>query len=137
MNRTLWILAPCLAAAVLMQAQTKIRQTPISPTSPASGEQMFMTYCASCHGKDGKGTGPAAPALKKAPTDLTVLSKNNGGKFPGNAVYVAIGGTFSVSAHGSSEMPVWGEVFGRSGTDAQAKLRLTNLTKYIESIQAK
>ena len=137
MNRTLWILAPCLAAAVLMQAQTKIRQTPISPTSPASGEQMFMTYCASCHGKDGKGAGPAAPALKKAPTDLTLLTKKNGGKFPGNAVYVAIGGTFNMPAHGSSEMPVWGEVFGRSGTDGQAKLRLTNLTKYIESIQAK
>lgn len=137
MNRTLWVLAPCLAAAVLMQAQTKIRQTPISPTSPASGEQMFMTYCASCHGKDGKGTGPAAPALKKPPTDLTLLSKKNGGKFPGNAVYVAIGGTFSVAAHGSSEMPVWGEVFGRSGSEGQAKLRLTNLTKYIESIQAK
>ena len=137
MNRTYWMLALCLAAVVLMQGQTKIRQTPISPTSPASGQQMFMSYCASCHGKDGKGNGPAAPALKNPPTDLTMLSKKNGGKFPGNAVYVAIGGTFNSPAHGSSEMPVWGEVFSRSANDSQAKLRLTNLTKYVESLQAK
>ena len=137
MNRTLSLVVPCIAAVVLMQGQTKIRQTPIQPTSPASGHEMFMAYCASCHGKDAKGAGPAAPALKSKPTDLTMLSKNNGGKFPANAVYVAIGGTFNVPAHGSGEMPVWGEVFGRSGTEGQAKLRLSNLTKYVESIQAK
>ena len=122
---------------MLLHSQTTIRQTPISSTSPASGQEMFMAYCASCHGKDGKGNGPAAPALKKAPSDLSLLSKNKGGKFPGNEVYLAISGEFDVPAHGSRDMPVWGQVFRRSGTDDRAKLRLTNLTKYIESLQAK
>jgi mono/diheme cytochrome c family protein len=126
-----------LAAAVLLHGQTKIRQTPIQPTSAASGEEMYMNYCASCHGKDGKGNGPAAPALKRQPSDLTMLSKKNGGKFPGNAVYVAISGQFTVSAHGSREMPVWGQVFGQNDPSGQAKLRLTNLTNYIQSLQAK
>ena len=137
MNRTLMLVVPCIAAVVLLQGQTKIRQTPIQPTSPASGQEMFMAYCASCHGKDGKGSGPAAPALKAKPTDLTMLSQKNGGKFPANAVYVAIGGTFNVPAHGSAEMPVWGEVFNRSGNESQTKLRLSNLTSYVQSIQAK
>ena len=127
----------CLSAAVMLLGQTKIKTTPIQPTSPASGQEMYVAYCASCHGKDGKGNGPAAPALKRQPTDLTLLSKKNGGKFPANAVYVAIGGQFSVTAHGSREMPVWGSVFSQSGDDSQAKLRLSNLTTYIQSLQAK
>jgi mono/diheme cytochrome c family protein len=117
--------------------QPKIRQTPITPTSPTSGAEMFRSYCASCHGPEGKGNGPAAVALKKAPTDLTMLSRKSGGKFPDTAVYVAISGQFSVTAHGSSDMPVWGEVFSRTSSDSESKLRLTNLTKYIESIQQK
>jgi mono/diheme cytochrome c family protein len=137
MNRALMLVVPCIAAVVLLQGQTKIRQTPIQPTSPASGQEMFMAYCASCHGKDAKGAGPAAPALKTKPSDLTLLSRTNGGTFPGNAVYVAIGGTFDMPAHGSGEMPVWGHVFTRSGNESQAKLRLSNLTAYVRSIQAR
>jgi mono/diheme cytochrome c family protein len=131
------ILAYCVCAAVLAVGQTKIKQVPIERISAASGAEMFRSYCASCHGKDGTGNGPAAIALKKPPSDLTTLSKRNEGTFPENAVYVAISGQFSVPAHGSGEMPVWGEVFSRTGTDAEAKLRLTNLTKYLQSIQRK
>jgi mono/diheme cytochrome c family protein len=133
------ILATCFCAAVLAagQTQTKIRQTPISRTSPVSGDAMFKAYCASCHGVDGRGNGPAAAALKKQPTDLTLLAKNNGGTFPSVPVYVAISGQFTIAAHGSSEMPVWGEVFSRTSGDADSKLRLTNLTKYVETIQRK
>lgn len=98
---------------------------------------MYMSYCASCHGKEGKGDGPAAAALKRPPTNLTTLSKNNGGNFPAKAVYVAISGQFNVAAHGSREMPVWGAVFAQTSSDSLAKLRLTNLTDYIEKLQVK
>jgi mono/diheme cytochrome c family protein len=131
------LLAYCFGAAVLAMGQTKIKQTPITSTSPASGVEMYRSYCASCHGKDGNGNGPAAVALKKPPSDLTVLSKNNGGAFPAVRVYVAIGGEFTIPAHGSGEMPVWGQVFSRTEGDALAKLRLSNLTTYIQSIQRK
>ena len=137
MNRMLTLSLLGVGAVVLLPGQTTIRQTPIKPTSAVSGSEMFVSYCASCHGKDAKGGGPAASALKKLPTDLTMLSKKNGGKFPSNAVYVAIAGQFDVPSHGSRDMPVWGEVFGRSSNDTQAKLRLSNLTNYIESLQVK
>ena len=35
------------------------------------GKDSFMAYCAVCHGADGRGNGPAAPALKTPVPDLT------------------------------------------------------------------
>ena len=59
-----------------------IQHVPMKPTSPVSGKEMYTNYCAVCHGTEGKGNGPAAEALKTPPSDLTVLSKKNGGKYP-------------------------------------------------------
>jgi hypothetical protein len=42
---------------------------------------------------------------------LTVLAKNNNGVFPTNAVYETIDGSKTVPAHGTREMPIWGERF--------------------------
>jgi mono/diheme cytochrome c family protein len=102
---------------------------------------MYMAYCASCHGQDGKGNGPAAAALKTPPTDLTLLAAKNGGKFPDAHVAEIIKGDKLTVAHGSKAMPVWGPVFlsmSMSPHDtAQEQMRLSNLTKYVESIQAK
>ena len=64
-----------------------IKHVPIANTPSNSGKDMFRSYCAVCHGADAKGTGPAASALKAAPTDLTALSHKNGGKYP--AAHVA------------------------------------------------
>src|ERR1700692_3421848 len=61
--------------------QKVIKNVPIQSTSPVSGKDMYTAYCAVCHGTDGKGGGPAASALKTPPSDLTLLSKNNGGKY--------------------------------------------------------
>ena len=116
----------------------KLKTVPASATSPASGKEMFNAYCASCHGVDGKGNGPAAAALKKPPTDLTMLAKNNGGKFPAMRVMSAIQ-EGAQSAHGSKDMPVWGPILlsvsnNRPSTVSQ---RVSNLNGYIESLQAK
>jgi mono/diheme cytochrome c family protein len=98
---------------------------------------MFVTYCASCHGKDGKGNGPAAAALKSVPTDLTQLAASNGGRFPENHVAQTIKGDFATPSHGSRDMPVWGALFASMGTasDGSMQLRIRNLTKYIASLQ--
>jgi mono/diheme cytochrome c family protein len=133
-------LVACATFALFAFAQTKpqINKVNAQPTSPASGEEMYMMYCAVCHGKDGKGGGPAAAALRARPTDLTQLAKRNGGKFPALEVQNSIVGDRNVAAHGSKDMPVWGQLFYEmSGSDAHVKLRLANLTKYIESMQAK
>jgi|SRR5271165_463766 len=121
------------------QSDKSIKHVPIKPTSPVSGKEMYATYCAVCHGTDGKGGGPAASALKVPATDLTLLSKNNGGKFPALKVTAAIHGEGGVSAHGSKEMPVWGALFFdlSGGHQSEVQQRVANLTKYIESIQAK
>jgi mono/diheme cytochrome c family protein len=100
---------------------------------------MYTTYCAVCHGTDGKGGGPAASALKVPPADLTTLSKNNGGKYPALRVTSAIRGDSDHPAHGTKEMPVWGSLFwGMShGHTGEVQQRVANLTEYIESLQAK
>lgn len=121
----------------LAAAGQKIKRVPATYTSPASGKDMYMNHCAACHGADAKGNGPAASALKTAPTDLTVLSKNNHGKFPANHVYSSIVGDLNVPAHGAPEMPMWGNVYrGMSkGRGAEVQQRITNLTSYIQSLQ--
>jgi cytochrome c553 len=100
---------------------------------------MYIAYCASCHGKDGKGNGPAASALKFAPADLTQLTARHGGQFPEKYVIQTIKGDSAASGHGSKEMPVWGPIFGAMGTasDGMSQLRIRNLTKYLASLQQK
>jgi len=131
----IWI---SVSAFVLAQ-QKEVKHVPIKPTSPASGSEMYANYCAVCHGKDGKGGGPAADALKVPPTDLTTLSKRNGGQFPSARVASAIRGDVNLPAHGSKEMPVWGPLFGHlsQGHPAEVQQRIANLSAYIESLQVK
>src|SRR5580700_5256007 len=93
------------------QTKTTIQHGTMKPTSSASGKGMYVSYCAACHGADGKGGGPAASALKTPPADLTMLSKNNGGKYPALKVTSTIRNGTSNPAHGSKEMPVWGSLF--------------------------
>lgn len=118
-------------------AAQKIKKVPAQYTSPASGKDMYMNQCAACHGADAKGNGPAASALKTPPTDLTVLAKNNNGKFPANHVYSSIVGDLNVPAHGTAEMPMWGNVYRSmsKGHEAEVQQRISNLTEYIKSLQ--
>jgi len=107
-------------------------------TSGASGEEMFNTYCAVCHGKSGKGDGPAASEFKTLPANLTILAKNNNGTFPEAYVAQVIRtGPRDAKAHGSKDMPVWGKLFESMGDDASVKLRIHNLSSYIETLQSK
>ncbi len=128
----------CLAAVGASQ-QREIRHVPVRATSPASGSEMYTTYCAVCHGIDGKGRGPAADALKVPPPDLTMLAKRKGGAYPSDHVRNAIEGDLRPPAHGSKEMPVWGSLFWQmsQGHSSEVQLRVTNLNRYIESLQAK
>ena len=102
----------------------------------------YINNCAACHGQDGTGNGPMASELKAKPTDLTVITQNNGADFPYLKIRKVIDGsmaTGSLRAHGTKEMPVWGDVFRREGgsyskwTDAQA--RMMNIVDYLASIQ--
>ena len=125
---------------VAQQPTTKLRPVPIKPTSAASGEQMYTTYCAACHGADGTGNGPAAPALKVKLNDLTTLSQKNGGSFPEAKVGSALRYGVENSAHGNTQMPVWGDLFktiGPSSWDKSQSVqqRISNLSDYLKKIQ--
>jgi mono/diheme cytochrome c family protein len=141
MSHRMVSLVVCMAAAVCYAQDQKpeVKPAPAPVTSAKSGKEMFQAYCASCHGASGKGNGPAAPALNPPPGDLTALSKKNGGKFPADHVLSVLRGQGTVTAHGNREMPVWGPVFWRmsQGHESEVQERITNLSRYVESLQAK
>lgn len=99
------------------------------------GELEYTSFCATCHGNDGKGKGPKANQLSATPTNLTLLSKVNGGSFPETAVYNIIDGRRVGDFHGQ-EMPIWGEHFMEiGGNEEVVDERISNLIEYLKSIQ--
>jgi len=137
------ILSLMVAAAMAVSAQEsakkEIKHVPVRPTSAASGEEMYKSYCAVCHGVDGTGNGPAASALKVPPTDLTRLAQKEGGNYPALRVSSVIRGESALPPHGTKEMPIWGKLFWSmsGGHDSEVQQRVANLNKYIESLQKK
>jgi len=130
-----------LLAAGLASAQDKpvIKKVPMQQTSPVSGQEMYTHYCAACHGADAKGEGPAAPALKTPPANLTILAKSNGGKYPRDHVAELLRSGTGVTAHGSADMPTWGPLFKSldPAHDTTVQQRIHNLNEYLASLQAK
>ena len=126
------ILAILSAMAVAQATETKapsVKHVPITSTPSNSGKEMFNSYCAVCHGKDAKGDGPAASAMKTPPTDLTVLAQKNSGKYPSAHVASVIRGQATTPSHGSQDMPVWGPLFssisqGHEGQVQQIQMEL-------------
>ena len=104
-----------------------------------SGGDLFRFYCASCHGRDGKGNGPVAAALTRRPPDLTTIARRNGGRFPTDQVESFVTGNREPTlAHGSAEMPVWGPIFrALDPQDRLNRIRIQNVVAFIESIQSK
>jgi mono/diheme cytochrome c family protein len=135
------ILVSALAVAQQTTAENKtsLKHVPITSTPSNSGKEMFNSYCAVCHGKDAKGSGPAASAMKAAPTDLTTLAKSNGGKYPAAHVAAVLRGQAPTPSHGSQDMPIWGPLFSSisQGHEGQVQQRITNLVNYVEGVQSK
>lgn len=106
---------------------------------PATGEQLYVRYCASCHGMDGKGHGPVAASLRRPPPDLTQFAKE--GRFDEGNLATIIDGRTVLAVHGPREMPVWGAVFEEQleMDDAEshrtARLQTGLLVDYLRSIQ--
>ena len=106
-----------------------------------SGTDLFVRYCASCHGLHGEGDGPVAPFFKLQPPDLTLIARRRGGKFPGEEIARIIDGRVSLGPHGPRNMPVWGLEFaasqdGRSKVaDQQAQTLVSRLVDYLRALQ--
>jgi mono/diheme cytochrome c family protein len=118
------------------EAAKTVKRVPVHPSTAIAGKDLYREYCAVCHGTAGKGDGPAADALKTAPPDLTQIASKNGGKYPEMKVqHIITGESEEPSAHGSKDMPMWGTIFHHMGTGGN--VRVYNLVKYIEEMQAK
>ncbi len=133
-------LAATLAVGMSYAEQSKSNVTiPLNKTAATSGKQMYVSYCAPCHGLDGKGQGPVASALKALPTDLTFLSRNNHGKYPDTHIVSVLQNGAEIPSHGTAEMPVWGPILGKMNqTSPQTRmLRVSNLSRYLETLQVK
>jgi mono/diheme cytochrome c family protein len=105
-----------------------------------TGRELYLKYCSSCHGPEGKGKGPVTPVLKVKVPDLTLLQKNNKGVFPYPRVMSSIDGTKRVRGHGDPAMPVWGEVFKEELKEEKYRelttlLKTKVITEYIATLQ--
>ncbi|MDI6750371.1 MAG: c-type cytochrome [Pseudomonadota bacterium] len=111
------------------------------------GKGEYNAACASCHGLQGKGDGPAADQMKTKVPDITGLAKANNGVFPFDKVYQIIDGRAEIKAHGSREMPIWGAAFRRQTSvyfenyagdpESGARSRILALTEYVYRLQQK
>jgi mono/diheme cytochrome c family protein len=130
---TLFVIGALALAIGSAQAQ-RIETAPMARTKAYDGPGMYNSYCATCHGLSGVGDGPAAKALTKAPADLTRINARNGGAFPETKVKRYIEGLDEVAAHGSRDMPMWGELFRGLERDT-VPLRVQALSDFLKSIQ--
>ena len=130
-----WILA--LAAVSLLLAPSRGRAA--NPEPAEVGKSLYRVYCANCHGDSGKGDGSTAAYLTVTPTDLTKLSRQNGGKFPADRLREIIDGREVVRGHGEREMPLWGLTFQDWNADASqeevVRQKIDRLLSYLEMIQ--
>jgi mono/diheme cytochrome c family protein len=129
-----WILVLLLSVG-LTRAQTG--KAPSSAPSPVDGAEIYHRYCASCHGADGRGHGPASAKLKGGAPDLTRLKRSNSGIFPDEYVRNVIEGSLTrVRADRNRQMPAWEPVFHRVEWDQDfGEIRLEAITNYVASIQ--
>jgi mono/diheme cytochrome c family protein len=129
-----------LAMGMAYAGQNNSKVTiPVNSTPATSGKQMYTSYCAPCHGADGRGEGPVAQVLKTPPTDLTELARNNRGKFPDTHIIEVLENGTTLQAHGTAQMPVWGPIFAKMNTTnpQERMLRVSNLSRYLETLQVK
>ena len=106
------------------------------------GRGFFQQYCSGCHGLEGKGNGAFAAYLKVPPPDLTLIAKRRGGNFPDTEIAEIVDGKRAVAAHGTREMPIWGQRFGEDASSSPAPLasargQVLVLVAYLRSIQQK
>ncbi|MEL7127582.1 MAG: cytochrome c [Pseudomonadota bacterium] len=107
------------------------------------GEQLFWMHCAACHGVEGTGDGPMAPAMLVQPRNLTALAVENDGVFPSERVIRRIDGTDPLVSHGS-EMPVYGPFFAvddtltktETGQPIMTSSPVVDLVAYLRTLQA-
>jgi len=104
-----------------------------------SGHEMYLAYCAGCHGKDGRARTPVARLCAVPPADLTLLAINNHGAYPARKVFEVLHNGTGKPFQGQGYMPVWEPLLKSMNSETQevVDLRLRNLTEYVRTLQAR
>ena len=121
--------------AVLLAAQPALS----AGNDVADGHRYFVRYCASCHGTDGLGDGPVAKSLATPPANLRMLGDKYGMPLPAHRIADLIDGRDTARAHGSHEMPVWGEKLYELGQGERGEYGIGEvigkIIAYLDTIQ--
>lgn len=135
-RRSLWITGSLLLGLSLQEGSAQEKEV------AATGRPLYEDNCMACHGHTAKGDGPMVTfgLLTIPATDLTQLSKNNGGAFPFWRMYRIIDGREDVKGHLTRDMPIWGDEFrfdtGNSAMlQAEVRAKVLSLVYYLQSIQ--
>jgi mono/diheme cytochrome c family protein len=129
-----------LSVWVVILGLVLMGQSPGYAADANQSKEMYLQYCSSCHGQDGRGEGSVSEFLKVKVPDLTLLKKNNKGVYPMDEVMAAIDGRRKSRLHGNPKMPIWGESFSREGKDpksaeATAALKVKAIAEYVATLQ--
>lgn len=140
MTRQRLISLACMLAALTLAAvaivPTALAQPDHDSGKALLGKHLFRSYCATCHGATGEGDGPLAEVLSVPPSNLTLISADNGGVFPAERTRKIIDGREKVKGHGSGDMPAWGDAFKAvSGSEDEVATKIDRLVHYLMSIQ--
>jgi hypothetical protein len=131
---------PLLIFGLMLGGSVVLAQAPAD-----LGKREYMSNCANCHGENGKGGGPYGELLKRVPSDLTIMAKNNGGVFPLSRAYAVI--EAAGASHGSRDMPIWGQQYRVRAAEyyvdipyndeAFVRSRILALIEYVNRLQVK
>jgi len=134
----LFLLLFLVFAQLVAKARSPLDRLPPLPTASSSGQEMYIAYCAECHGREAKGGRSPAVTFGAVAPDLTLLGKNQG-RFPYAVVKDAIHGDYHSAAYGAGEMPPWGFLFRYvgGGSSLEVDMRINRLTEYLRTLQEK
>jgi len=113
-----------------------------APQATQTGAALdFAENCTACHGPAGRGNGPVAVGMTPAPSDLTMLSQENGGVFPKTRVMGQLVGY--TMGRSDTHMPVFEELRSGpvvmyddgSGDPVATPARLVAMADYIQTLQ--
>jgi len=112
-------------------------------TAQSSANKDYLQDCAECHGADARGAQAEKRALRGyVSTDLTQISRRNGGEFPRQKVDDSIDGRNRIAAHFAGDMPRWGARYrfdanDKPQTEQSVRERISGLVDFVESMQEK
>lgn len=132
---------PILTASAMIAVLAVAGCMPASMPEPDEGAAFFAANCTACHGVTGRGDGPAAAGLNPRPTNLTLLTADNGGTFPTARALAYVYGD-AQQAHLARVMPQFGGAMADDlvpvevdGVMTPTPRVLAALLVYLESIQ--